>query len=597
MGRKFQIVGGALFIVLATAVFASATTYSTFIVTKTADTNDGVCNFDCSLREAIDAARFNPLPDQNDIFFLIPPNDPNCSRILQACVIVLNSELVVNAIGPVVITGTGAQHLIIDGGSGTDRVFRSSSEFILKDLTVQHGHGLGSSSVVNGKGTAIYHSGLTTGGSLTLKRVVVQNSTTTFFSGNGDGAVYITGGGANKIEDSTISANISSGNCGGLDQTGGTLTITNVTISGNRADGGQGGGVCVGNVSTMTLHQVTISNNFAFNGGGGIFLAGGSLDMGSTIVAGNVGGSTPDFRVFSGSLTTGSGNVIGNNADVTGIFPFPGSVLTDQAGNSATPLSAHLAALGNYGGTTPTQALYSVSPASHGGIIFTQTDQRGALRGFVGTTGDSGAFQLNAVQFVGWSFPQPILNQPYTQTITQDNGSATDCVSAGSLPPGVTGIAVCPTGLTEDEETPLDKSISADRLDFASDKILSPASAITLSGTATISGTFPFSIRTTSGTDIVTTNYQIVVSPPTVAVGGRVATGSGNGISNVIVTLSDPSGATRTTVTNSFGNFRFQGVQAGQGYLVAARSKKYQFSEPSQAVYVGGEVTDLAFIP
>ena len=30
---------------------------ATFTVTKTADTNDGICNADCSLREAIDAAR------------------------------------------------------------------------------------------------------------------------------------------------------------------------------------------------------------------------------------------------------------------------------------------------------------------------------------------------------------------------------------------------------------------------------------------------------------------------------------------------------------------------------------------------------------
>ena len=40
--------------------FARATT---FVVTKTADTNDGVCDADCSLREAINAANANPGPD------------------------------------------------------------------------------------------------------------------------------------------------------------------------------------------------------------------------------------------------------------------------------------------------------------------------------------------------------------------------------------------------------------------------------------------------------------------------------------------------------------------------------------------------------
>ena len=33
---------------------------TTFPVTKTADTNDGTCDPDCSLREAIEAANTNP---------------------------------------------------------------------------------------------------------------------------------------------------------------------------------------------------------------------------------------------------------------------------------------------------------------------------------------------------------------------------------------------------------------------------------------------------------------------------------------------------------------------------------------------------------
>ncbi len=47
---------------------------ATFTVTKTADTNDGVCNADCSLREAIGAANANGVPDL--IAFNIPLADP-----------------------------------------------------------------------------------------------------------------------------------------------------------------------------------------------------------------------------------------------------------------------------------------------------------------------------------------------------------------------------------------------------------------------------------------------------------------------------------------------------------------------------------------
>jgi CSLREA domain-containing protein len=45
-----------------------------FVVTKTADTNDGVCNADCSLREAITATNANPGADT--IAFDIPAADP-----------------------------------------------------------------------------------------------------------------------------------------------------------------------------------------------------------------------------------------------------------------------------------------------------------------------------------------------------------------------------------------------------------------------------------------------------------------------------------------------------------------------------------------
>ena len=39
-----------------TMLFFGAVNAAVFTVTKTADTNDGVCNADCSLREAITAA-------------------------------------------------------------------------------------------------------------------------------------------------------------------------------------------------------------------------------------------------------------------------------------------------------------------------------------------------------------------------------------------------------------------------------------------------------------------------------------------------------------------------------------------------------------
>jgi CSLREA domain-containing protein len=47
------------FVWLAFLVLSAAVNAAAFTVTKTADTNDGVCNADCSLREAFAAAETN----------------------------------------------------------------------------------------------------------------------------------------------------------------------------------------------------------------------------------------------------------------------------------------------------------------------------------------------------------------------------------------------------------------------------------------------------------------------------------------------------------------------------------------------------------
>jgi CSLREA domain-containing protein len=53
---------------------APAQALTTFTVTKTADTNDGTCDADCSLREAITAA--NTLAGTDTVAFNIPTSDP-----------------------------------------------------------------------------------------------------------------------------------------------------------------------------------------------------------------------------------------------------------------------------------------------------------------------------------------------------------------------------------------------------------------------------------------------------------------------------------------------------------------------------------------
>ncbi len=80
-----------------------------------------------------------------------------------------------------------------------------------------------------------------------------------------------------------------------------------------------------------------------------------------------------------------------------------------------------------------------------------------------------------------------------------------------------------------------------------------------------------------------------------VSISGKVTTLNGSGIRNVIVTLTDTEGGVRTTVTGSFGIYRFTDVEVGHTYILTAHAKKYLFANPTQVVTTNDELTDIDF--
>jgi Carboxypeptidase regulatory-like domain len=81
-----------------------------------------------------------------------------------------------------------------------------------------------------------------------------------------------------------------------------------------------------------------------------------------------------------------------------------------------------------------------------------------------------------------------------------------------------------------------------------------------------------------------------------VSVSGKVTTANGNGIVNVRILMTSQTGANATAVSNSFGNFRFEEVAAGEIYVFTVQSRRYQFSVPSQVLSVSDNISDLVFI-
>lgn len=92
--------------------------------------------------------------------------------------------------------------------------------------------------------------------------------------------------------------------------------------------------------------------------------------------------------------------------------------------------------------------------------------------------------------------------------------------------------------------------------------------------------------------DVNASNFSIT-SPTAagVSIAGRVLTTDGRGLRNAIVTLTDPQGVARHSVTSSFGYYRFDDVTAGSTYTVTVASKRYQFAP--QLVTITDDIVEL----
>lgn len=82
----------------------------------------------------------------------------------------------------------------------------------------------------------------------------------------------------------------------------------------------------------------------------------------------------------------------------------------------------------------------------------------------------------------------------------------------------------------------------------------------------------------------------------TVSVAGRILTSAGMGIRNVVVTITNMSGQSRTTISSSFGYYRFNDIEVGDIYIITVSSKRFRFSLQTRVVAVNEELFELDFI-
>ena len=295
------------------------------VVTKSADTNDGRCDADCSLREAVIAANAASGPDVirvptglYDLTLRGKREDASATGDLD-----IRGDLVISPEPDAFVNIDGARtnqfavdDRILDIHSGTVEVrdvsiedgasdgsgglIRNQGSLTLKDVVLRNG-------LAETNGGAIDSGG--SGASLTLTRTEIS------FNRNTQEGAGIRSSGRLRVEDSTIEHNTGgpgrgmgienngSGEvlntlvryngqlengaelCGaGIDNTG-TLVVRNSRIANNGGDGGAG----IRNTSTgvLTVVSTQVRFNRSAGAGGGVANLGGRVLLDAATVAGN----------------------------------------------------------------------------------------------------------------------------------------------------------------------------------------------------------------------------------------------------------------------------------------------------------------------
>jgi hypothetical protein len=195
---------------------------------------------------------------------------------------------------------------------------------------------------------------------LTLVGLTMVNAN----GGGADGGALYNAG--NSILNYCTFTGNSTGSGGAIKNANGSLVLNECTLYGNSTLGGGGGGVV--NYAALFLNGCTLTGNSAGSFGGAVYSESGAhVTLDDTIAAGN----TANDIYNNGTLTlTGSNMVQSISGSHTGTTPI-----------NASP---SLAALGNYGGPTPSMPPLPGSPAIDAGddseITFLPNDQRGYPR-------------------------------------------------------------------------------------------------------------------------------------------------------------------------------------------------------------------------
>ncbi|MFO1493277.1 MAG: CSLREA domain-containing protein [Lysobacterales bacterium] len=329
---------------------------ATRTVTKVADTNDGVCDADCSLREAIAVAAPGDL-----VAFASPFFDSPRAIVLGGTELAIDKSLA--------IAGPGAHRLTISANR-LSRVFAVSG---VNRVTLT--------------GMRLTDGNASAGGAIRLVEAAllvsgceISNSRAGF--GGGILANASTPSPDLRIYDSSIIGNVADDNglpvnAGGI-LANGSVKLVRVTVSGNHSPAVQGAAGVYSQFEAPLIEDTTVTGNRGGTSAGGVATTSGvALSLRNSVLAGNRTGSGATTDIGGTAVASLGYNLIGDVGGVTGVFIQPG----DQAGTAASPLDPKLGPLSHNGGTVPVHAPLQGSPLLDKGKTI-GSDARGVARAF-----------------------------------------------------------------------------------------------------------------------------------------------------------------------------------------------------------------------
>lgn len=118
---------------------------------------------------------------------------------------------------------------------------------------------------------------------------------------------------------------------------------------------------------------------------------------------------------------------------------------------------------------------------------------------------------------------------------------------------------------------------------------------------ANVNGTWILRFVDCASGDTGTVSAASLTINPTLAgdvvLGGRVLNSNGVGIKGAVVTISGGTlAAPQTVVTGTFGHYMFDGLDAGQSYVVSVSSRRYTFPTAAMFVTLENDISEMDFV-